>query len=70
MKKFIEECNTIFARLEQMGINTNKTEYFKVLLLLASMSPTFQLESAVAAFRIKHKNDLPLETVVSELIHK
>lgn len=70
MPKYVDEFETLFAQLERMGNDTAVPESHKAPLLLASMGHESELESTVAALRLKETNSLTWEAVTADLIQE
>eukprot|EP00171_Calliarthron_tuberculosum_P019463 IDg19463t1 len=70
MPKFVDEFETLFAQLERMGEDTAVPESHKAPLLLASIGHESELESTVAALRLKDTASLTWEAVSADLIQE
>ena len=70
MPKFIDEFESLFDQLEKMGDELAVPESYKAPLLLTSLGTKSNLESAVAALRLRDVDDLTWETVTADLIQE
>lgn len=70
MAKYIDEFEVLFNQLEKMGNDTKVPESHKAPLLLSSMGHDSQLESTVAALRLRDVDQLTWESVTADLIQE
>ncbi len=70
MGKYIDEVEKLFAQLEKMGSYTATPESHKAPLLLASWGTKSELESTVAALRLKNTSQFTWESVTADLIQE
>ncbi len=70
MGKYANEFEDLFAQLEKMRSDSVISESLKAPILLASLCKTPELESTIAALRLKDSKDLTWEVVTADLIQE